>query len=69
MQNNEVKKVKIDFYDGINTICPFVCPTCGKPTLMTKCPNCGQLLKFPKMDAGRYTTSTNNLKGKTLNER
>jgi len=41
---NIPKKVKIKFYDGINTICPFICPTCDHPVLLTRCPNCGQLL-------------------------
>ena len=41
---NIPKKVKISFYDGISTICPFVCPVCDHPALFKRCPNCGQLL-------------------------
>lgn len=38
------KKVKIEFYDGLNTICPWLCPTCNNPTIMKRCPYCGQLI-------------------------
>lgn len=56
-----IKKVKIVFYDGINTICPFLCPTCGKPVLMIKCPNCGQLLEFPKIRRTYYGKQDTNM--------
>lgn len=32
--------IKVDFYDGIGTICPFVCSTCGNPTIFKRCPTC-----------------------------
>ena len=36
-------EIKVNLYDGINTICPFVCSTCGSPTLFKRCPTCGDV--------------------------
>ena len=52
------KKAKIEFYDGWNTICPWLCPTCEKPTFMKRCPYCGQLIASGKSEnsfTGGYT--------------
>ena len=45
---DQPKPAKIAFQDGINTIAPTVCPTCGMPVLLSKCLNCGQSILINK---------------------